>query len=147
MSIRFRDQAVDRLGLNCLGRAFGWQRMLDAEVFLPTPQYFPDRYEGEEEDIAGMLGRLCKYLDINAGNIGVQLFQSARRRTRFRVLAVPNSELSVRRSFRSLASRAADSICQWRSTNRRDQLLATPCHLQKIWGVMCLRLLSSRNVC
>jgi hypothetical protein len=41
-----------------LFREFGRHRMLAAAVVLPTPEFFPDRYDGSREAVELLLKRL-----------------------------------------------------------------------------------------
>lgn len=44
---------------------FGLDRLLETEVILPRPEYFPDEYNGTEEDVRRMLDQVCEYMDID----------------------------------------------------------------------------------
>jgi hypothetical protein len=48
-----------------LAQRLGIDRMLRADVILPTDDYFPDPYHGTAEDVRRLLDRLCVYLDID----------------------------------------------------------------------------------
>src|SRR4051812_38799513 len=37
------------------------------EVILPTPEFFPDRYEGKAEDVQPMLARISAAMGVDAG--------------------------------------------------------------------------------
>jgi hypothetical protein len=47
-----------------LGAEFGWQRLREAPVVLPTPEFFPDPYAGTEEDVRTLFDRICGYMGI-----------------------------------------------------------------------------------
>src|SRR5260370_4209790 len=44
---------------------FGLERLCDTPVVLPRPEFFPDAYQGTEEDVRRMLDRVCEdmYID------------------------------------------------------------------------------------
>jgi hypothetical protein len=58
-----------------LENEFGLDRLRNAPVVLPRPQYFPDRYCGTEEDAKRMLGRVCTYMGIDANTIDLIIYQ------------------------------------------------------------------------
>lgn len=43
---------------------FGAQRVRAAEVILPTPEFFPDEFEGKPDDARPILDRVCAYMGI-----------------------------------------------------------------------------------
>ena len=42
---------------------FGVERLRESPVVLPRPEFFPDRYDGTEEDARRMLDWVCGYMD------------------------------------------------------------------------------------
>lgn len=52
-----------------LAREFGPDRLLNAEVVLPTDDFFPDPYRGLTEDVRPMLDRVCRYMDVDPSRI------------------------------------------------------------------------------
>lgn len=50
---------------------FGVECFLKHEPVLPEPTYFPDKYRGTEEDVIKLVGRVCSYMDLDAGLIEV----------------------------------------------------------------------------
>jgi hypothetical protein len=52
---------------------FGIERLLQAEVLLPTEQIFPDPYGGTVEDAQCLLDRLCGHLKIDAQKIQLEV--------------------------------------------------------------------------
>ena len=67
----------DRLWLE---RAGAWLlKQLDINidnviVVLPTPEFFPDIYRGEEEDVNNLLKRVCSYMKVDPDRLLVELF-------------------------------------------------------------------------
>jgi hypothetical protein len=59
------EKAWTEMRLRWLADQFGIDRLLHAEVVLPTDEYFPDSYQGTADDARRMLDRLCYYLSID----------------------------------------------------------------------------------
>jgi hypothetical protein len=53
---------------------FGVERVRDAPLILPTPEFFPDHYEGTEPDARRLLDRVCGYMGIDPGCIEMCLY-------------------------------------------------------------------------
>jgi len=54
-------------------RQFGIQAP-DVVVVLPTPEFFPDTYRAEEEDVDTLLKRVCDYMGVNRDRLELELF-------------------------------------------------------------------------
>ncbi len=48
---------------------FGPERLLKFPIILPTVEFFPDPYDGADEDVRLLLDRLCGYMDIDPERI------------------------------------------------------------------------------
>lgn len=48
---------------------FGLERMLSADIVLPTADYFPDPFNGSEADAKRLLDRVCKYMGADVTRI------------------------------------------------------------------------------
>jgi hypothetical protein len=59
------EKAWTETRLNWLAGRFGIQRLLEAEVVLPTEEYFPDPYDGTPDDARRLLDRLSFYMGID----------------------------------------------------------------------------------
>src|SRR5262249_51752236 len=57
-----------------LADEFGLQRFKDAVVTLPTPEFFPDPYEGSENDARQVFSRVCGYMGVDVGRIELGFF-------------------------------------------------------------------------
>ena len=44
---------------------FGPEQLLDAKVILPTPEYFPDCYDGSQGHARVLLRRVCRYMAVD----------------------------------------------------------------------------------
>jgi hypothetical protein len=57
---------------------FGQDAPAKTQVILPTPEFFPDVYEGRLEDAQAMLVRICGYMNVNPDRLNLFLFESVR---------------------------------------------------------------------
>ncbi|MGL6074438.1 MAG: SMI1/KNR4 family protein [Fimbriiglobus sp.] len=55
---------------------FGTERVRQAPVVLPRPEFFPDTFRGTEEDVRRMLDRVCGYMDIDPKTIVMSLYSA-----------------------------------------------------------------------
>jgi hypothetical protein len=51
-------------------------------VVLPTPEFFPDPYRGEEEDVDNLLIRVCSYMGVSRDRLSVELFSDEEKNIR-----------------------------------------------------------------
>jgi hypothetical protein len=51
-------------GMDHLAEEFESSAFSDRPVVLPTPEFFPDRYDGSEETVRTLLDRVCEYMDV-----------------------------------------------------------------------------------
>jgi len=63
------NNAYDRLG-----RLLGRNRMLEAQVVLPTAEHFPDPYDGTEEGLHLLFQRVCRYMRVDQSQIDLEVF-------------------------------------------------------------------------
>jgi hypothetical protein len=57
--------------LNWLGAQFGPKRLLARPVVLPTPQFFPDVYDGTPRAAELVFARVCGYMDIDPARVAL----------------------------------------------------------------------------
>jgi hypothetical protein len=57
-----------------LVQQLGIERLLRAEVILPTEEYFPDPYRGTLEDARRIMQRLCGYMGVDPHKLQLELF-------------------------------------------------------------------------
>jgi hypothetical protein len=57
-----------------LARVFGVQRLRQATVVLPTPEFFPDPYRGAPADARPLLHRVCGYMGIEPTRFDLEFF-------------------------------------------------------------------------
>jgi hypothetical protein len=72
--VNVREKVWTERRMNWLVEQFGIERMLQAEVVLPTPEYFPDHYQGTHDDVRRMLDRLCFYMQIDPARLDLEFF-------------------------------------------------------------------------
>jgi hypothetical protein len=63
------DSGFDRL-IKLLGR----ERMLRAQVVLPTDEFFPDPYDNSEAGLAALFGRVCGYMHVDRAQVKLEVF-------------------------------------------------------------------------
>jgi hypothetical protein len=56
-----------------LADRLGVRRLVEAEVVLPTDEYFPEPYRGTEADARRMLGRLCDFMGLDPGAVRLRV--------------------------------------------------------------------------
>jgi hypothetical protein len=61
-----------------LAREFGIEQLWDAEVILPTEQYFPDRLDGSEHSLRQLLDQVCKYMRVPSDRVTLRLYSEDR---------------------------------------------------------------------
>ena len=52
-----------------LSQEFGLESIWEAEVVLPTHEYFPDPYDGSEEAAESLFDRVCGYMHVDRGRL------------------------------------------------------------------------------
>src|SRR5579871_1219070 len=60
-----------------LADQFGIERLLRAQVVLPTEEFFQDRFEGTEEDARLLFYRISDYLGVESGHIQLEVCDDA----------------------------------------------------------------------
>jgi hypothetical protein len=56
-----------------LARALGIKRCLEAEIVLPTDDYFPEAYSGSFEDVRRMFNSVCAYMHVGADQLELEI--------------------------------------------------------------------------
>ncbi len=65
-------------GLNWLGGQFGAQRMLQRPIVLPTPEFFPDPYDGSREAATAIFDHVCQYMEVDRSHVVLDWFVNER---------------------------------------------------------------------
>lgn len=53
---------------------FGAERVNDVRVILPRPEFFPDAYNGTDEDARIILDRVCQYMDLDPACVEMSIY-------------------------------------------------------------------------
>lgn len=64
--------------MNWLGGQFGVRRLLARPVVLPTPEFFPDPYDGSPATAEALFARVCRYMEVSRSRITFSVFQADR---------------------------------------------------------------------
>jgi hypothetical protein len=60
-----------------LEEQFGVAFLRGRDVILPSPDYFPEPYEGSEDDIRRMIERVCEYMSIDPETIEISFYDDS----------------------------------------------------------------------
>ncbi len=71
------DQRWVDAGFARLAAMVGWQRMMAARVALPTPEDFPDPYDGSEAAVRALFLRVARCMGVTADGTELRLFSDA----------------------------------------------------------------------
>ncbi len=58
-----------------LEHEFGVERLRNAPLVLPSPEFFPGRYDGTDEDVRQLLDRVCAYMDVDPNLVEMSIFE------------------------------------------------------------------------
>lgn len=56
-----------------LADSFGIDRLLNAQVILPTDEFFPERYDEDLASARVILDRMCRYMGIDPGRVNLEI--------------------------------------------------------------------------
>jgi hypothetical protein len=62
--------------LGWLAEQFGQECFTRREVILPTPDFFPDAFDGSESSVRRMLNRVCEYMGVDRRYVNLTLYTS-----------------------------------------------------------------------
>jgi len=65
-----------------LAGLLGSQRLRESTVMLPTPEHFPDPYDGSEESLQVMFRRVAKQMQVDPDDVELTLFMNSEDLTR-----------------------------------------------------------------
>jgi hypothetical protein len=60
--------------MSWLAQTFGPRALREAQVVLPTPEFFPGPYHGTEDDLRRFFRRVCRYMGVDPNRLDVGLF-------------------------------------------------------------------------
>src|SRR5947207_1575910 len=58
---------------------FGGDFMIDAPTVLPTPEFFPDAYDGSEDAVRALVERVCEYMHVPPDLVDLEFYSEANR--------------------------------------------------------------------
>jgi hypothetical protein len=94
-----------------LAQTFGADRLKRAVIVLPTPEFFPDRYDGTEATAMSFYGRICSYMGVDPRRAPLRFFtldgKTGGERVGCYVPGTPETVLVERDQLRDPASLAA----------------------------------------
>ena len=62
-----------------IARQFGIERLYD-ELVLPNDDFFPDQYDGTEEDVRRLFERVCEYMQVDPKGVDLRFYRVGDRR-------------------------------------------------------------------
>ena len=65
--------------LTWLAEQFGKERLIQAPIIEPTPEFFPDRYDGSPDSARAMFERICGYMEVAPSLVDLQIFDESNR--------------------------------------------------------------------
>src|SRR5437660_1152683 len=60
--------------LQWLSRQFGLHILLERPIILPTPEFFPDPWDGSPQAVLRMFRRVCRYMEVKPNAVDMELF-------------------------------------------------------------------------
>src|SRR5688572_30735204 len=54
---------------------FGRETFRESTVVLPTDEFFPDEYFGDEEDVQALVQRVCGFMNVDRGRLDVEFYE------------------------------------------------------------------------
>lgn len=68
-----REKVWTELRMGWLVERFGWQRMRDAQVALPTSQFFPEIRDGSHAEAEQTFARVCRHLGVQPEHVRLEI--------------------------------------------------------------------------
>src|SRR5262245_53932119 len=65
--------------MNWLVQVFGLDRLRQAVVMVPTPEFFPDPWSASDADVRVILDRVCGHMGVEASRLLLELFDDDER--------------------------------------------------------------------
>jgi hypothetical protein len=73
LPVNDQERVWVNLGFQRLERMLGRDRMVNSQVILPTPAFFPDPYDETAQALDSMFARVCDYMKVNRGGIDLEI--------------------------------------------------------------------------
>lgn len=79
------DKAWIEESLLWLVAEFGRDAIMEATVVLPTDEFFPDEFDGDEESVRALVDRVCGYMGVDPARVVVEIFTDEEKELRSQV--------------------------------------------------------------
>ena len=76
--VEAEDKAWIEDSMLWLTEEFGADKLRNTPVILPTSEFFPDQFSGDEDDLPALLNRVCGYMEVDPGQVELKLFTDTR---------------------------------------------------------------------
>ncbi|MEK6283897.1 MAG: hypothetical protein AABN95_26390 [Acidobacteriota bacterium] len=53
---------------------FGADTLRNTSIILPTSEFFPDQFSGDEDDLPALVNRVCEYMDVDPELVELEIF-------------------------------------------------------------------------
>ena len=106
---------------------FGGDTLRNCTVVLPTDDFFPDPFSGEEADVRALVDRVCGYMGVRAERVELRFFTDEEAASR---LKMPSCESSGAGMAGHYQKRRGNYVVSIESAHARDptSLVATTAH-------------------
>ena len=72
-----REKAWTEVRMRWLARHFGADRLMKAETILPDDDWFPEQYDGTQDDARRLLDRICGFMQIAPTSIQLEICEDS----------------------------------------------------------------------
>ena len=72
--VEAEDKAWIEESMLWLIEEFGADTLLNAAVVLPTDEFFPDEFSGDEDDVPALVNRVCAYMNVDPERVELDIF-------------------------------------------------------------------------
>lgn len=110
-----------------LAEVLGFQRMLQAPIVLPTPEWFPERYKPTEESIDVVFHRVCELMQLDASRFELSILDDNETQQEG-VIHGGDSVLGLHSALGSTVNRRAQIAIHWGEAGDPMSLVATVAH-------------------
>jgi hypothetical protein len=76
--VEVEDKAWIEESLLWLIEEFGVDTLRNTSVILPTSEFFPDQFSGDEDDLPALVNRVCGYMDVDPERVELEIFTDHR---------------------------------------------------------------------
>lgn len=76
--VEAEDKAWIEESLLWLIEEFGADTLLKTSIILPTNEFFPDEFSGDEDNLRALVNRVCDYMDVDSDRVELEIFTDPR---------------------------------------------------------------------